>query len=237
MHAHALGRLGRAPGPAAVLEGPDQFLLLGVDRDRRLAPSLGGAHLLRDVPKLRVAVGVLAAFARLDVALQAVAEAVQQFGDQRVADRVPERLEGDRERARAQARPAERRVRIAGRRRLDQRLQVLQQGGVEGGRPLPAPARATRPLRRQRRVRIGVELAKPAANRGGRDARGPRHLSDAAVTQGPRLGRGPEATRPLREHGDQRRMLGPKRRQRHGSPYHAGAESTSRFNQLLSDEP
>ena len=92
----------------------------------------------------------------------------------------------------------------------------LQQGRVEGGRPFAAPARATRPLRRQRRVRIGFELAKPAANRGGRDARGPRHLSDAAVTQGPRLGGGPEATRPLRKHGEQRRMLGPKRRQRHG---------------------
>ena len=35
----------------------------------------------RDVPKLRVPVDVLAAFARLHVALQAVAQPVQQFGD------------------------------------------------------------------------------------------------------------------------------------------------------------
>ena len=89
---------------------------------------------------------MLAAFARLDVALQAVAEAVQQLGDHRVADGVAERLEGDRQRARAQAGPAQRRVRIAGRRRLDQRLQVPQQRGMVRRRPLAPAAGPAHPI-------------------------------------------------------------------------------------------
>jgi hypothetical protein len=94
VHADTLRRLGRPPRSAAILEGPHQFLLLGVDRDRRLLPALVGPDLPRDGAKLRIPIGVLPAFASLDVALQAVAEAVQQLGDHRVADGMTERLKG-----------------------------------------------------------------------------------------------------------------------------------------------
>ena len=136
------GRHARPP----FLKGPDQFLLLGVHRDRRLPPALGGPHLPRDVAKLRVPIRMLPAFARLDVALQAVAEAVQQLGDHRVADGVTERLEGHGQRARAQAGPPQRRLRIAGRRRFDQRVQVAQQRGLVRGRPLPPSAGLAHPV-------------------------------------------------------------------------------------------
>ena len=42
VRADTLRRLGRPPRSAAILEGPHQFLLLGVDRDCRLLPALGG---------------------------------------------------------------------------------------------------------------------------------------------------------------------------------------------------
>ena len=49
------------PLPAAVLEVADQFLLLGVHRDDRLAPPLERSDLAVDVLELGVAVGVRAA--------------------------------------------------------------------------------------------------------------------------------------------------------------------------------
>src|SRR5256886_3584375 len=73
---HPVGRLCWTPRAAGVLEVPDQFLLLGIHRDRRLLPPLGRPHAPRDVAKLRVPVHVLTAFARLDVALQAVPKPV-----------------------------------------------------------------------------------------------------------------------------------------------------------------
>ncbi len=139
---------------AAVLEGADQFLLLGVDRDRRLLRAVGRRGPARDVAKLRVPVGVLAAFARLDVALQAVAEAVQQLRDHRVADGMAQRLERDRQRARAQAGPAQGRLGIARRRRLDQRVEIPQQRGIVVRRPLAPAARLPDPVAGERRRRV-----------------------------------------------------------------------------------
>jgi hypothetical protein len=92
-----VGRHARPP----FLKGPRQFLLLGVDRDRRLLPALDGPDLTRDGAKLRIPIGVWPTFASLDVALQAVAEAVQQLGDHRVADGMTERLKGQGQGARA----------------------------------------------------------------------------------------------------------------------------------------
>ena len=227
MHADALRRRAGAPGPAAVLERPDQFLLLGVHRDRRLSPSLGRAHLPRDVAKLRVPVGMLTAFARLDVALQAVAEAVQQFGDHRVADGVPKGLEGDRQGARAQAGPPQRRVRIAGRGWFDQCIQVPQQRGLVRRRPLAPRTGRAHPIARQGGT--AVKFPQPPADRRRREPRRAGHYRDAAVSQRPSLRRRPQAPRPLGEHQMQGRMLRAERRDRHASPYHATAQSTSHF--------
>ena len=211
--AHPLGRLRRAPRAAGVLEVADQFLLLRIHRDRRLLPPLRRAHAPRDVAKLRVPIHVLTAFARLDVALQAVAEAVQQLGDHRVADVMAQPVERHGQRARTQAGPAQRRVGIAGRRRLDQRIQVAQQRRVELGGALPAAARLPRPRADERFARR--QLTQAALNRRRRDPRRARHLRDAAVADRLRFGRRPQSARSLRQHRRRGRMLGPQRGQIH----------------------
>src|SRR5439155_21077268 len=59
------------PVPARVLELPDQFLLLGVHADHRVAAVLMGLDLPADVAELRVPVRVPRALESLGVALQA----------------------------------------------------------------------------------------------------------------------------------------------------------------------
>src|SRR5215212_3347448 len=84
VHAASSGRLDRfargAPLAPAVLKVAEQLLLLGVDRDHRLAVPERRRDRLVDVLELRVAVGMLAALARLGVGLQAVAQLAQQPG-------------------------------------------------------------------------------------------------------------------------------------------------------------
>ena len=126
MDLYPLRRLRRAPGAARVLERADQLLLLGVHRNRRLLLPLRASHAPGDVPKLRVPIDMLAALTNLGVALQAVAQSVQQLGDHRVADAVAQTVERHRQRPCALARPPQRRVGIAGGGRLDQRIQIAQ---------------------------------------------------------------------------------------------------------------
>jgi hypothetical protein len=57
---HRLGRPARLPLPAAVLEVADALLLLGVDRDDRLAPPLERPDPPGEVLELGVAVEVSA---------------------------------------------------------------------------------------------------------------------------------------------------------------------------------
>ena len=125
------------------------------------------ANDLGDVPKLRVAIGMLAALARLDVALEAVAEGVQQLRDHRVADVMAQPVQRHGQRAHAPARPAQRRIGIAGRRRLHQRVQVPQQRRVGDGRPL---ASAT-----------GGRLRDGGRGRRTCRSRSPRWIVDAAI--------------------------------------------------------
>jgi hypothetical protein len=54
---------------AAILEIADQLLLLGIDRDRRLACRQCLFHLIVDVAKLRIAVGMVRPLAGLAVGL------------------------------------------------------------------------------------------------------------------------------------------------------------------------
>ena len=146
----------RLPLPAAVLEIPDQFLLLRVHRDRRLAAAQEPPHAGVDVLELGVAVGMLAPFARLAVGLQAVARLVQQRGHGPWPDGWPCRVSSS----------ASRRVLLQVQRSgdcgsprvdgFDQRLQGRQQSRVGlGQRPPPAAAdggcacRLDRTLRRR----------------------------------------------------------------------------------------
>ena len=181
-----------------MFEIADQFLLLRIDRDARLMLGQGPAHRVGDIPKLRVAVRMLTAFPGLGHALKTVAEFVQQLGHDGVAHGVPAAAQRARQGARAQARPAQRRIRVARGRRFDQRIQIGAQGRIATGQPLP-PA-AWPPDASPRGGRRGaLELAQPALNRRARDARGALDLRDAAMAQRARFGGRPQPPRPLRE--------------------------------------
>ena len=71
MHANFLRFALRTPLAATILEVADQFLFLGVNRDHRLMSGQSFSHTLVDVVKLRVPIGIRAAFLGLAVALQA----------------------------------------------------------------------------------------------------------------------------------------------------------------------
>jgi hypothetical protein len=66
------------PLATTVLEVTDKLLLLRVDGDDRLVASLKLLDLSIDELELLVTVGVLGTFARLSIALQAVAQAAEQ---------------------------------------------------------------------------------------------------------------------------------------------------------------
>ncbi len=232
MDPHALRRFRRTPRAARILEIPDQFLLLRVDRNRGLVLSLGRSYASRDIPKLRISVDVLAAFPRLHVALQAVAQAMQQFGDHGVADVMAQPLKRHRQGACAQARPAQRRVRIAGRRRLHQRVQVPQQRGIALGGSLATPTGLPAPRAGQRVARC--EFTQASLNGRRRDPRRARHLRDTTVAD--RLGfrRRPHPARSLRQHGRQSRMLGSQ-----GGQIHSGTVPLvdQQYKLLIPDRP
>jgi hypothetical protein len=106
------------------------------------------ADLRIDVGELRIAILVAAAFATLAVGLKAVAERPEQLADLLAADRVPLLLERLGQLPRAPARPTQRRLRIAARRRLDQSFKFLKQLRVLFRQRLaPAAFGANAPLR------------------------------------------------------------------------------------------
>ena len=130
MHADVRRRARGAPFPTDVLEIADQFLLLRVDGNRRAMLVLKPADLVVEIPKLRIPIRMRRAFARLAVRLQRVARVVQEIGHQPVADRMACRLQRSRQPPDTLGRPAQRRVRIARRGGLHQRLQIPHQRRV-----------------------------------------------------------------------------------------------------------
>ena len=170
--------VGRHVRPAFLKSPTNSFFFVSTEIVG-LVLLLRRAHAARDVPKLRVPVDMLASLARLDVALQAIAQTLEQFGDQGVTHVMAQPLERRRQRARAQARPAQGRVRIAGRRRFDQRVQIPQQRRIEIGGPLAASARLPRARAGQRVTRR--EFPQAPLNGRRRDPRGLRHWRDAAI--------------------------------------------------------
>src|SRR6266536_1304022 len=70
VHADALGFALLPPRAAAILEIAHQLLLLRIHGDGRVSLPLRPLHGRRDIPKLRVPIRMLAAFPRLDIALQ-----------------------------------------------------------------------------------------------------------------------------------------------------------------------
>ncbi len=108
VHAHLLRVPLGLPLPPAVLEVPDQFLLLGVDRDHRGTRRQGRLRRSVDVRELSVAVGVALLLACLAGALQTVARRVQRVGDPLIADLMSLRAQLGGQSAQALARPAQR---------------------------------------------------------------------------------------------------------------------------------
>jgi len=73
VHIDLDGLAFRLPFLPGILVVPDQFLLLGVDRDDRRASAQERLALALDVAKLGIAIGMLLPFFGLGIALQAVA--------------------------------------------------------------------------------------------------------------------------------------------------------------------
>jgi hypothetical protein len=88
----------RPPFAAVVLVLADLLFFLGADADHRISRVLVIHDLPADVPELLIAVRVLPAFQRLDVALQAEALRAQQAGDRvsRYPPALPGQLRGQR---------------------------------------------------------------------------------------------------------------------------------------------
>ena len=66
---HPIRRPFRPPGPPAILEVANQFLLFRVHRDGRLLPPLRPRHEGGDIPELGIAIRMLTPLARLHVPL------------------------------------------------------------------------------------------------------------------------------------------------------------------------
>ena len=175
------------PLAAGVLELADELLLLRVDADRRLPGSDRRSDRVVDVPKLRVAVGMLLAFQRLARRLQAVAELAQKPRHRPEPDRVPALGELVGQLARALGRPQKNPFGITAGVALDQLAQHLQQLRIAGlHRRSPRAARPHPPGLKRRLIK----LAQPLADRVLRQPTRPRRRRDPPVAERTRLAGG-----------------------------------------------
>ena len=210
VHPHRLGRTLGSPFAAGVLEVADQFLLLGIDRDRRLAPRQRLLHLRVDVVELGIAIGMTCPFARLAVGLQAVVERPQQCGDRVVADAMAECPQPVGKLAQALGRPQQRRLRIAARHRLNQLAQVLEQAWVRDRERLAA---ATWPANTPSFWHnCAAQIGQASSNRAARNPGDARHRAHSAVPGRLRLGRRQTPSALLVKHRFQRLVAQPNRR-------------------------
>ena len=146
-----------------------------------------------DVLKPGVALGVLAAFLGLAVALQAVAQALEQPPHRAGTDRMPSTRQLPGQARRALARPAQGRLRVSARDRIDQGFQSGEQARVGFGSALAARSR-TAQSRRQRGGRVScprLEFCQAFGDRVGRQSRHAMERTHAAPAVGPGFGGGP----------------------------------------------
>jgi len=188
MHPHLLRLPLGAPRVPAVLKVPDEFLLLGVHREHGGARRQIALRRLVDVGELGVTVGVVVAFARLAVALQAVAPGVQHPRHPRMADRMPLGAQLGRQLAHALAGPAQGRLRVPPRRRLDQPLQVRPHARIFLDRRL-APASRPADTPRCGDGARPAEFLDPHLDDFARQTRGARHGRNPAPADGQGLRR------------------------------------------------
>src|SRR5262245_31732646 len=111
------------PFIAAIAEIPEQFLLLRVHRDHRLATFLEGLHCCVNVLERRVPVWMITAFFRFAIALQAVPRRFEQWNHCARADGVSLSCQFVRQLRGALAGATERRLGIASCDGVDQLFQ------------------------------------------------------------------------------------------------------------------
>jgi hypothetical protein len=136
--------------------------------------------------ELRVAIGIVRSLAGLAVGLQAVVELVQEFANERAADRMAHVAQALAELAQALASPQQRRLRIAARLWLDQRAQIIKQTRIRLAQKLTTTARPAYPLHIRRFAR--AQFRQSTTDRATRDARGAHHRNNPAMSGRRRLG-------------------------------------------------
>ncbi len=162
-----------APLATMVLEITDQFLALGVDRDDRLIGAEEVHRLVVDIPKLRVAIDVVAAFPCLAVGLQAVAHPAQQIARNRGADRMAMLRQLFDEITQAPAGPQQWSHGVAARHGRNQSLEVAQQRWVLKRLRLSSATRLADTSGRRRHIIANV--AKTMINGGASQTRDAGH--------------------------------------------------------------
>src|SRR5207342_2610736 len=179
----------------AVFEVAHQFLFLRVDRDRRLAGGECGLHPGIDVLELRIAVGMLRAFAGLAVGLTAIVQLAQQRANQLLAHHEALLAQRSGDVALAAADPAQRRLRIAADRVLDQLFERRPQPRLTVDRALAATAAPPDPLAQL--IAASLQLGNAAIDRAARDSRRRRNRRHPATAQRQRLVGRKQSTSPL----------------------------------------
>jgi len=183
---HRFGLAPRAPGSTRILEVANQFLLLGIDRNRRLILGQRRVDRLVEVLELSVAVGMMQSFAGLAVRLKAIAAGAQYRADAGMTDTMTQIVQGSGDLPKALDRPAQRLLGIAALRRSDDPLEILDQSWISRfQRPATSP-RTPHPTIRCRADRELIQATPNGATGNSGDA---RHRGNPTPAGGQRLAR------------------------------------------------
>ena len=187
------------PFATAVLEIPHQFLLFRVDRDHRLPTLLEPRRLRVDELELGITIGMLVAFARLAVGLQAVAGFVEQPCHRAIAN--PMALAGQlrRQPTRTLARPAQGDIgspRVNGSNNASKAASNVGSDSVKRLRPAP-PCRKRSVTGSSGWLLTVLQFPKSRSDGVARQSCGRGDRCHASVPVVPRLRRCPLSSRPL----------------------------------------
>jgi hypothetical protein len=187
------------PFTAAVLEIPDQFLLLGVDRDRWLTAHLGLLNHRVHVLELSIAVRMRVVLLGLSVSLRAVSRLTEQPSDRGATDPVALRRQFPGKRTSALEGSSQRRFWITPSGGINQLLQFIQQPGIGVHLTLATAAEPANALRSgtTRQPSSRPELCRAPTNRGRRHACRFRHSLYSAPSIRQRFGGRPPPTHAL----------------------------------------
>ncbi len=116
--------------PTGIVVVSYEFFLLGVYRNHRAALVQAFLHRGVNVPKLRVAIGVIGTLLGFAIALQAIVQVVKNLRDLHVTDGMFLLVKFPSNRPRAFTNPSQRRLRVPARLRIDQPFQRLHQARI-----------------------------------------------------------------------------------------------------------